>query len=293
MNNKVIYSAMTGQYDEVLQPKIIAEGFDYILFTNDYTEGKYGIWQVRNIPYHSSNNTKVARWVKTHPHLLLPEYDVSLWHDGNVQVDSIDYYCRINELISENVLMASMDHIHRQCIYDEAFEIMYLNIDSICHVLNEVCHIKHDDYPTQNGLIETNCILRMHQDQSVIEFCEGWWAMIDRYSLRDQLSCNYVAWKLGLDIKYILPQGFSTRNHPYIHCNKHQRKTTIDDVIWYGSLKDRFAAYVRKHYDKFIYSKKYSFKEYYSYIMIIIIRKYYSLVVMKYKLGTWLKTQYR
>ena len=292
-NKKVIYTAMTGQYDKIFQPSVIAKGFDYIMFTNDLPEQKHGIWQIRNIPYQNSNNTKVARWVKTHPHILLSEYDVSLWHDGNVEVDSPQYFNRINKLISDKILIASMDHIHRHCIYDEAFEIIYLNLDRIGKVLREIAHIKHDGYPINNGLIETNCILRHHNDPKVIQFCENWWTMIDRYSLRDQLSCNYVSWKFGLEIVHILPNSYSTRNHPSIHCNKHVKKINLNDIIWYGSLKDRFAERIHNHYNRFINSKNYSLKENFSYIIIIAIRKYFSLVVIKYKLGTWLKTCYR
>ena len=280
---------MTGNYDELRQPTVIAEGFDYVLFTNDMPEQRIGIWQVRNIPYINRNNTRVARWVKTHPHVLLCEYDVSLWHDANVQVDKPEYFHQIKELISSKVLIASMDHIHRHCIYKEAFEIIYLNLDKMKKVLQEIAHIKHNGYPINNGLIETNCILRFHKDHKVIQFCENWWTMIDRYSSRDQLSFNYVAWKCDMDIMLILPQGSSTRNHPYIHCNMHQRRSTIDDIIWYGSIKDKFATHAQKYYIQFTSSKKYSIAEYYSYAMMYIIRKYYSLVEKKYKIATRIK----
>lgn len=280
---------MIGKYDQIQQPEIIAEGYDYILFTNDIPEQRLGVWQIRNIPYKCDNNTKLARWVKTHPHILLKDYDVSLWHDCNVQVDEPKYFERINELISENVPIASMVHIYRHCIYDEAFEILYLNIDNINHVLHEVRFIKHNGYPSKNGLTETNCILRRHNEKKVRFFCEEWWHMINRFSKRDQLSCNYVAWKCGLEIKYILPSGYSTRNHPYVHCTNHIQKKNIDDVIWYGSLKDRFKKHVQKHYNRFVNSKPYSLEEYYSYLVIIILRKYYSMVSLKYKISTLIK----
>ena len=292
-NKKVIYTTITGNYDIIPQPTVIARDFDYILFTNDLPEQQLGVWQVRAVPIKALDNVKLSRWVKTHPHILLNDYDVSLYHDCNVIVDQYEYYDRINELIDEEAKIAFMNHIQRNCIYDEGFEVLYLNLAKVGTILSEMAHIKHDGYPINNGLVEANCILRRHHNSQVIQFCEKWWYMIDHYAQRDQLSCNYVAWKVGLDISYILPPDYSTRNSPMIHCNKHQRKTTIEDVIWYGSLKDRFAKQVRDYYNKFINSKNYSFKEYYSYIMMIIIRKFFALVVLKYKLGTWLKTRNR
>lgn len=290
---KVIFTTITGGYDYIPQPRVIAKDFEYILFTNDMPEQQLGVWQVRHIPYKSSNNVKLSRWVKTHPHILLDSYDVSLYHDCNVIVDKHEYFDRINELIEENTPIAFMSHIFRHCIYEEGFEVMYLNIEKVLKVLREMAHIKHDNYPVNNGLVEANCIYRNHHDPKVIQFCEKWWYMIDNYTQRDQLSCNYVAWKCGLEIEYILPKGNSTRNHPYIHCNKHQqKKINIDKIIWYGSMKDRFKSHAQKHYNRFVSSKCFSTTELFSYAMIIIIRKYYSMVALKYKVATKIKNAF-
>ena len=59
--------------------------------------------------------------------------------------------------------------------------------------------------------------------------------------------------------------------------------------IWYGSIKDKFATHAQKYYSQFTSSKKYSIAEYYSYAMMYIIRKYYSLVEKKYKIATRIK----
>lgn len=286
---KVIYTTITGDYDKLPQPIIIANDFDYILFTNDMPEQQFGVWQVRHIPYQNSNNVKLSRWVKTHPHILLKEYDVSLYHDGNVIIDNNAFYNRINQLIDENTLAAFMCHLYRHCIYEEGFEVISLDLDKIGKVLREIAHIKHDGYPPDNGLVEANCILRRHHDASVIKFCEEWWYMINHYAQRDQLSCNYVAWKCGIDIEYILPSGFNTRNHPYLHCNKRKNIQNIRKIIWW-SLKDQFCSHARKYYDRFVSSQSRSFQEYYSFLMVILIRKYYGIVSIKYRVSTWMRS---
>ena len=67
MNKFVIFTAVVGNYDEILQPKVVDDRFDYILFSNDIKEKNIGVWQVRPINYINEIQTKIARWVKTHP----------------------------------------------------------------------------------------------------------------------------------------------------------------------------------------------------------------------------------
>lgn len=289
----VIYTALVGNYDTICQPKVIAEDFDYVLFTNDIPEQRLGVWQVKGIPYHHKNNTKVARWVKTHPHLLLQEYEVSLWHDANVHVDQQDYFIRIRELIDKGVLIASMDHVIRHCIYEEGFTVLYSNLDKVGKVMREMAHLKHDGYPVNNGLTETNCMLRRHQESRVNQFCDGWWAMIDKYSLRDQLSCDYVARKYRLKIEHILPEGLNARKHFSIHCEGHQSHNDINRMIWVNPLGARFKVQSKKFYDSFISSENYSFKEFFSLLTIVIIRYYFSLVTVKYRICTRLKRSFK
>ena len=44
MNNQpkkcVIYTAMVGGYDEIMQPLVVDDRFDYILFSNDIKENR-------------------------------------------------------------------------------------------------------------------------------------------------------------------------------------------------------------------------------------------------------------
>lgn len=46
MKDFVIYTVLVGGYDDVLQPKVVDDRFDYILFSNDFKETKQGIWNI-------------------------------------------------------------------------------------------------------------------------------------------------------------------------------------------------------------------------------------------------------
>ena len=88
MNKFAIYTACIGGYDNILQPKVIDERFDYFLFTNDVKEESVGVWQVRKVAYSNPDMTRIARYVKTHPEELLPEYEATLWLDSSLQIIS-------------------------------------------------------------------------------------------------------------------------------------------------------------------------------------------------------------
>ena len=54
----VIYTAMVGGYDEIMQPMVVDDRFDYILFSNDIKEDRVGVWQVLPIAYSNIINNK-------------------------------------------------------------------------------------------------------------------------------------------------------------------------------------------------------------------------------------------
>lgn len=290
MKKYVLYTAEVGNYDEIIQPLIIDSDFDYILFSDDVSQDKIGIWQVRKIPYCNSDNIRVNRWVKLHPHLLLPEYEYSLYHDANVIIDSFNYYKRIKELISKGVLIASMSHHERRCIYEEAFTIMFNRLDSNNKILNEVEHLKKAGYPPNNGLNEANCILRKHNDTTIIQVNEDWWNMISTYSRRDQMSFNYAAWKNSIDINLIYPPGQNTRNSLEIHATSHKKQNkSIRHAIWIQDLREQIYSTLKPFYDDFVKAKPNSMTEKYNRLMLTIGYYYFRLKVEKYLYCTKVK----
>lgn len=291
MKKFALYTANIGNYDEIHQPSIVDYDFDYILFSNDVSEKSIGVWQVRKIPYHNIDNVRVNRWVKLHPDLLLPEYEYSLYHDTNVMVDSANYYGRIKELINSGVLVASMSHHERKCIYEEAFTIMFNRLDSNTKILNEVEHLKKAGYPKNNGLNEANCILRKHNDTTVKQVDDDWWSMLCNYSRRDQMAFNYVAWKNDIKINLIYPPGQNTRNSTEIHVvpHKKQQKPSIRRGIWSQDLKELIYAHLKPYYDAFVDARPNSIAERYNRIMYVLGFEYYSLMVDKYLFCTKLK----
>lgn len=200
--DKVIYTCFTGNYDSLLLQSYIDNNFDYVCFTDSsdllsYTY--FGAWKIRPLAFSELDNTRNARWHKTHPHVLFPDYSESIWIDGNINLIS-DYV--FNEIQKRHTNMLIPEHWHDDCIYKEIDNVMTTivpeggetkeNVDKMAYFL------KQHDFPKHYGLNETNFIYRKHNEPEIIKIMEEWWGFIRDFTKRDQLSLSYVLFKNGI-----------------------------------------------------------------------------------------------
>ena len=223
-NTKVIYTSLTGKYDQISQPLCVYEDFDYICFSNDFLEKKIGIWEIRPIPFKCNDKTRLSRYVKLNPHIALPEYEYSLWMDSNLCIQTDGLLNRINYLIKINSLMASVLHPIHNCIYEDAIKCIIGGRDSYFTIKKQVLFLSSQKYPYQNGLYENNLIFRKHNDETIKKISNEWWNLYMNYSKRDQLSLCYVLWKNNFSPDLLLPKGISTRNSECICYIKHKKR---------------------------------------------------------------------
>lgn len=276
---------MVGGYDEIMQPMVVDDRFDYILFSNDIKEDRVGVWQVRPMAYTNPDNTRICRYVKTHPEDLLPEYAASIWMDSNIRIMTSVVYARIIELYESGSLIASMNHLERDCIYDEAFEVMYLRFEQEKIVVKWCQKLQKEKYPKHHGLYETNVMFRKHNTSLISETNVMWWDYIEKYSKRDQLSFNYVLWKLGVECDYFLDKSFNARNSAdfliVTHKNEGKKVYSYDKDEWL--LKYAY----KKPYKRDIVKQRYEWccDKRFPFLWIFIFGQYYRLkdIYQRYK----------
>lgn len=241
MNKYVIYTAIVGHYDKILQPKVVDDRFDYILFSNDIGVQNVGIWQVKPIYYTNEVQAKIARWVKTHPEELLQEYEFSIWMDANIIINTSYTYDKSIALFFSKNLISAVRHPHRNDIYSECGAVMAYSMENTNVVFEWLKLLHRDKYPKGSGLNETGLLYRRHCSK-IKDMDERWWSCIDRYSRRDQLSFNYVLWKLQIECVNFLHDGQDVRNsaeYEYvIHSNKITKFVNLDSQIerYYGEM---------------------------------------------------------
>jgi hypothetical protein len=226
MKNKiVIYTAIFGGKDELLEPAFLPEGCDFVCFTDSELSSR--AWQIRREIGFSDDPVRNAKMYKILPHKFLPEYEYSIWIDGNILLRG-DCNALISKYLS-NSNIAFFDHAQtkldpRSSVYEEAASLLAMADkgkakDDPELIKRQIERYRTDGYPGDNGLIVGMEIVRRHNSLDVIQAMEAWWSEIQSQSRRDQLSFNYVAWKNKLNFAYI---SGDSRNNAYFRWMPHK-----------------------------------------------------------------------
>ena len=195
-NKKVVYTCITGNYDNIIEPSFITEGFDYICFTDNsgLTSVNWKIIVINDFP-EGLSNVKKQRYVKVNAHKFVSKYDLSIWVDGNIVIkNNLDFflfhYCNDD---SKSIFIPR--HPIRDCIYVEGITCEKCGKDTAEHINPQMKRYKEEGFPEKYGLVQTNIMIRKHNSPECIKLMEEWWHEIENGSHRDQLSFNYVLWK--------------------------------------------------------------------------------------------------
>jgi len=142
-----------------------------------------------------------AREVKLLPHKYFPGYDVSIWIDAttDIEVDNLpgltEYYLEKGDFIVAEHLKKDND------IYKEAETCIEAKKESHEFIPKQIAEYKSERCPNVE-VVNTRMIIRKHLKPDIIFFDEAWITqLLLHYSLRDQISFAYLAWKYGL--KYV------------------------------------------------------------------------------------------
>ena len=194
-NRKVVYTCITGNYDTLKEPSKVNSDFDYVCFT-DNSSMLSDVWNVRPLPREVDglSQVKKQRWVKLHPHKLFPDYDISIWVDGNILIRG-DVGKLLKKYVVEECSVYVPKHPNRNCIYDEAEAVIRYGKDKAEIVNKQIERFKKEGFPRDNGLPQTNILVRRHNDAGCARLMDNWFKVLKDGSHRDQLSFNYALWK--------------------------------------------------------------------------------------------------
>lgn len=224
---RVVYTAITAGKD-ILVEEQNTEGADFVAYmdaiTNPSRMAKTDSWYIRQLRATPNavreDYARQAKLYKMLPHVFFPNAEYSLWMDGNMRLlvplgTLIDKYLREHDI-------AFFKHPIRDCIYDEGDVCRQLVLDDVFIMELQMKRYREQGYPEHNGLIDGSVILRRHT-KKIKELNTLWYKEITRYSKRDQLSFDYLAWKLG--IKYQIMEGFNhAGTNEYIESIPHLRE---------------------------------------------------------------------
>lgn len=214
-----VYTAIFGEKDDLIEPTFVPEDCDFICFTDQPFRSK--IWRIqRASPPIAGDMTRSNRYYKILAHRVLPEYEYSIYVDGNILIRGDVAALLTTQLRTAN--MAMWDHarwakVPLSSLREEMEQLYRMERDGK-HQEDEDLMRKQaesyfaDGFPDSGGL-SWNCVLiRKHLEPDVVRTMEAWWDELKKWSKRDQISFNYVAWKTGLRFNYI---PFDGSDNPY------------------------------------------------------------------------------
>lgn len=251
MKNRVIYTCLVGDYDPLLQPKVISNDFDYICFSNDIKEKQIGVWKILPIPYEHSDNTRLSRFVKLNPHKALDShYQYSLWIDANIQIIDESIYAKVEDCINNNALIAQVVHPFSKSVYDDIFNCICYAKEKVGILCKQYQFLKQNNYPkTDNYFYENNLIFRQHHNLQVISISEEWWNIYMLYSKRDQLSLCFVYWNKGFVPNLLLEENYNVRNFQGLQYFQHSQLSTKDKIfLRFKFARNRFYLFFLKRF---------------------------------------------
>lgn len=196
----IVYTCITGNYDDIVEVTNKEENIEYICITNN-KQLKSNTWNVKYIDEKIDNWT-LARKVKIEPFNYLPKHDVSIWIDGAIKINKkisefLDKECELDKYD-----MVGFKHQFRNCIYDEISACVDMRKETIENANRLFDFLKKQKYPENNGLIESTVLIRKNNND-VKKLMSLWFDMIINYSRRDQLSFNYCLWKNPIKVKML------------------------------------------------------------------------------------------
>lgn len=220
----VVYTALFGDYDDLIDPPERFEGCDFVCFT-DQKHLKSDIWEIRLVEECDLPSNMMNRRYKILPHLFISEYDNSLYVDTNIAI------LRNPKVLSDEYMgefdFVAPKHFARDRIYDEAYVLIRTGRVNIKKLYMQTYKYLKSGYRCQNSMAENNILFRAHNKLTVLS--EYWWDVFYSGVSRDQLSLAYVAWKkevpIGLDIE------ISARKDKFFSIKQHRKKLTSPFIL--------------------------------------------------------------
>jgi len=202
-----VFTAIFGQTDPLLQPTVVMAGVDYVVLS----DRDHAVWPYRSVrvdaaalgPQLTSRRVKI---LADHP--ALGEPDMVLWHDAAFRMDCDPVKLALG--LPDDVDLVAFRHPHRSQIEDEGTAIANYGWVPRDRVLAQVAAYRAEGF-RQDCITSTGFCLR-RRTPAVQAFNLFWWAEVERWGWRDQMSVDYAIWRTGVRLSYI-PGHY--RDNPY------------------------------------------------------------------------------
>lgn len=183
-----VYTAIFGQVDELKEPFVVTEGWNYICYTDqDFVSN---VWDVRKVPLMQWGPQKTARWYKINFHKCIDD-PFSLWVDGTFFIN-----CNLDQWWEDRFHrpFTTIEHPFDDCIYKDAQSCVELGKANHSEIERQTDLYKHLGIKKHSGLISSGILMRENTMQ-VKKLCSTWWQQVEQWTSRDQIAFGYAQHK--------------------------------------------------------------------------------------------------
>gem|GEM_PF-2651165 len=195
----ICYSIINDRSDYVIIPETIVDEWDYAVFSNRAIEGDH-IFDVYPPLLNHANHLLSVNYLKTHPHILFPQYEYSVWLDPGILVRGSHLQVTIESCVHNESLV--MLNVHSNFgTMQQRLEKCLQSLGSSKDILKKQILKYYEEGLPENVLFyNTGVVIRHHMSPEVIEMNEAWWKEILEGIKSDQLSLPYIIWKFKLSV---------------------------------------------------------------------------------------------
>ncbi len=203
-----VFTCIVGKTDTLKRPTVINPNVRYVCLSDQ----PQAVPPYQYVPIDASTLgprllSRKLKILADHPSLEQP--DVVLWHDAAFRMD-YEPIRLTTEALSDGIDMLAFRHPHRTQIEDEAAAIAKWGWVPLETLQRQVATYRAEGF-RQDMISSTGFWLR-RLTPAVQAFSRFWWAEVERWGWRDQMSVDYAIWRTGVRLKYI-PGHY--RHNPY------------------------------------------------------------------------------
>lgn len=193
----VVYTTVFGDTDPLREPRV-KSSWRFVCFTDQRIRSS--CWEIVRVPP-TDTPKRECRRLKQPSHLVFPEADVTLWIDAQM-VLIVPPEQLAKQYTGD---FTGFKHHKRRRITDEAEAIIRAGKGKRHAIHAQLAAYKADGWDTddnpQRAITNGGFLLRRHTD-TVRAFNEAWHHEVQSRTLRDQMSLDYCAHKVGMKIDY-------------------------------------------------------------------------------------------
>lgn len=215
----VVYTALTGGYDEVHEILYKEENVDYLLFTDNPSLNSE-TWQVIYVES-ELDNMLLSREIKMLPNKYLDEaYDMSIYIDANAVI-----YGELSELtkyLGDGKSLAVSQHSIRKSVKEEIEACVKLRGTDPIEAKRQYERYLREGFQDNHPLLECGLLVRNHKDSKLQELMESWYYEFKNGVKRDQLSLLPCINRMKFE-DYVVMDG-SVWHNQFNRIQRHKKK---------------------------------------------------------------------